>query len=122
MTPQIFKIRYPQFEDISDGRIQYFINESNPWFNKDIWADFYEQGVGLWVAHQLAVGQLQLEQFGGGTGFITTGGSISVGPVSISDGSSSSIDRQIDNQFLSTAYGSEYMRLARMLGMGGVAI
>lgn len=116
VTPTSFKIRFPEFAAVDDGRIQFFINDADPYFSFRHWGAFIDQGMALWIAHQLA---FDAQRTGQTSGFSTGGDSIKVGDVQVTAGQSSGSS---GSQFYDkTSYGQEYRRMARMLGCGGLA-
>lgn len=121
LTPVDFKIRFPEFEEIPDSRIQFWLDDAQLEVGESAWDDLYEKGVMLLSAHFLSIDQINQdddESGGGVTGNVT---SRSVGDVSVSFAKSSS-DSSSDDWYLQTSYGTEYLRLKKRVGMGIVAI
>jgi hypothetical protein len=118
ITPAEFKLRFPEFDSVSDARIQIFIDDAELELDEDRWGDLYDKGLSYLTAHLLYIG----EQTSGGQG--EGGGPLStkaVGDVSFSFGSYLTTDNKA-TVFNSTSYGQEYYRLMIMVGMGAVAV
>ncbi len=120
LTPADFKVRFPEFGETDDSRIQFWLNDAQLEVGESAWGDLYEKGVMLLAAHFLSLDQINQDEdeSGGITGNVT---SRSVGDVSVSFAKSSS-DSSSDDWYLQTNYGSEYLRLKKRVGMGIVAI
>jgi len=86
------------------------------------WDDLYDHGVELATAHYLALAAADQKQAaaGGIPGNATQGAitSESVGGVSVSFDTGSAMD-QGAGHWNATTYGRQFIRLARMIGMGG---
>lgn len=114
MTPTEFKVRYPEFNTETDQRVQLFLDEAIPHLDQARWDDLYVQGLGLYVAHSLALANADV---GADIGNETN---VKVGDVSLSK-DSSIVKAQMDNEFYRTTYGQRYWRMAQMVGAGGIA-
>lgn len=114
MTPAEFKVRYPEFNTETDQRVQLFLDEAIPHLDEARWDDLYVQGLGLYVAHSLALANADV---GVDVGNDTN---VKVGDVSISK-DATIVKAQMENEFLRTTYGQRYARVARLVGGGGVA-
>ena len=86
------------------------------------WDDLYDHGVELATAHylSLAAGDQRQAAAGGIPGNSTQGAitSQAVGGVSVSFDSSSALETDAGH-WNATTYGRQFIRLARMIGMGG---
>lgn len=84
------------------------------------WGNLYDQGISLFVAHNLAIQKKNMS--GGIPGSVT--GAVSgktVGRVSVSyDNAVAAI--KDGGQWNLTVYGMQYLQLARMIGVGGVQL
>lgn len=121
VTPTTFKARYTEFASESDARIQVYIDDAELELNEGQWGDFYDRGLSALTAHLLAIANRNAASTGSG---ISLGGSLtsrSVGSVSVSFGSSASTG-SAEDFYLSTAYGAEYWRLCKIVGMGIIAV
>lgn len=114
MTPAEFKVRYPEFASETDPRVQMFLDEAIPHLDEARWDDLYVQGLGLYVAHSLALANADV---GADIGNDTN---VKVGDVSISK-DASVVKAQMENEFMRTTYGQRYWQMARLVGAGGVA-
>lgn len=121
VTPTTFKARYTEFSSESDARVQVYIDDAELELSEDVWGDFYDRGLSALTAHLLAIANRNAASSGTG---VSLGGSLtgrSVGSVSVSFGASASSGSSED-YYLSTAYGAEYWRLAKIVGMGIIAV
>jgi hypothetical protein len=118
VTPSEFKLQYPdgEFGALDDGYIQKFLDKADPFFDVERWGNLYSEGLSNFVAHRIvmskatAANALQAD-----SGNVTEK---HVGPVGQST-DSAILSRQVDDPYLLTGYGREYVRLRRMVGMGG---
>jgi hypothetical protein len=121
MTPADFIVVYPEFAAVDPVRIQFFIDRADPHFDVDRWGDFYDEGLGCYVAHSLAVSAAQTAQ------------------TQANDPDADAIRRKAADSeiafseqvkvlqlkgspFLRTNYGQQYLDLRRMIGIGGVSV
>lgn len=121
MTPSEFKIRFAEFAAEEDTRIELFIGVADPFFDADRWGGLYAEGVANFVAGKLAAANAAaLLADGSGD---TNSGIISkkVGDIQIGY-SEAVLLAKMKDPFLGTTYGAEYMRLARLVGIGAVAV
>lgn len=118
MNPDQFKERYPQFKDMDITEIQRVIDDADPHFNKCRWGNFYEQGLAAWVAHEITVSQGPIDT---GDGSLTARTSKTIGEVSVTYGETA-LARSAKNPYMRTVYGQKYLYLARLVGMGAVAV
>jgi hypothetical protein len=121
MTPSEFKELFPEFAAVADARVQLFIDRSAPHFDVPRWGDLYADGVAYWVAHELTLANIQTAQGGGVKALTNDNLSKKVGDVQVTK-DSGLLNRQADNPYLRTYYGQQYNQLARMVGMGAVAV
>jgi hypothetical protein len=117
-TPADFKTRFPEFDSVTDARVQLFIDDAELEVDEDRWGDLYDKGVCYLTAHLLYIAEQSSAGQGEGGGPLSTK---TVGDVSLSFGSYLTADSKAA-VFNSTSYGQEYYRLMMMVGMGAVAI
>ncbi|NIV93798.1 DUF4054 domain-containing protein [candidate division KSB1 bacterium] len=121
VTPTTFKDRYPEFSSESDSRIQIFIDDAELELEESRWGDLYDRGLSALTAHLLAIANKNAAGSGSGTALAGKLASRTVGSVSVSFNSGQSTG-STEDFYLSTSYGAEYWRLAKMVGMGIVAV
>jgi len=136
-----FRADYPAFADaarFTDEEVQYWINQacappnSTPAINKYRWGQFYNLGLHLWVAHNLAVQDMMAQRAGlpgmGGPTYISTPLTGSGVPASKSvDGVSLSYDNQIGQErdagwWGSTPWGNQFLYYLRMAGSAPIQL
>jgi hypothetical protein len=118
VTPADFKERFPEFDSVSDTRVQLFLDDAALELDEGRWGDLYDKGLSYLTAHLLYIGEQSSAGAGEGSGPLT---SKSVGDVSLSFGANLAADTDAAS-FNATSYGQEYYRLMMMVGMGAVAI
>lgn len=118
MTPSEFKALFPEFKNQPDAVVQAQLTRADNYISENIWAEWYSEGVGFFVAHQLAISCQRASTKGSDSGDAT---SKSVGDVSVTK-SGEMQKAKMENPFLRTTYGQEYYRLARLVGIGAVAV
>lgn len=118
ITPDTFKIRFPEFEDISNDRIQLFIEDSKLIMNESHWGDVYDLAQANLTAHFLSLANS------------ASSGNTSVsGPVSSRSVDGTSItytndmpNSQLEMYFSSTVYGLKYITLLKTLGVAAASV
>lgn len=120
LTPADFKIRYPEFDSVLDARVQFMLDDAALEVSEARWGTLNEKGVMLLAAHLLSIDQdnNDSDDDSGGEGNLA---SKSIGDVSYSFSKATS-ESSSDDWYLSTSYGSEYLRLKKRVGMGVVAV
>lgn len=118
MTPELFKIKFPEFAGELDQRIQSVIDDSEPYFDHCKWGYFYESGVGYWVAHQITIANNRATTASNLADGIT---SSAVGDVSYSK-DSKFLNESSKDPYLLTSYGQEYRKLSKVVGLGAVSV
>ncbi len=118
MTPEIFKLRFPEFLCEDDDRIQMFIDDSVIILNETFWGDKYELGLAYLSAHFLIAGTKTAN------GDKSVSGTVSGKSV---DGVSISYAVQTPNNiqesfFSSTSYGQRYLVLKKSLSIGAAIV
>lgn len=120
LTPADFKIRFEEFDEVDDSKIQFWMDDAVLEVGESAWDTLYEKGVMLLTAHLLSIdlSNQDEDESGGVTGNVTNRsvGDVSVGLAKATPDSSS------DDWYLQTSYGSEYLRLKKRMGMGIVAM
>ena len=119
--PADFKIRFPEFDTISDARIQIFIDKSILNLDEGLWDARYNEGLYYLTAHFLQLGENTANQ-GGGSGGTAPLSSKSIGDVSISFATGSIDGDSSAAYYNSTTYGQEYWRMLMIVGEGMVAV
>jgi hypothetical protein len=118
VTPADFKERFPEFDSVSDTRVQLFLDDAALELDEGRWGDLYDKGLSYLTAHLLYIGEQSSAGQGEGGGPLSTK---AVGDVSLSFGSYLTTDNKAA-VFNATSYGQEYYRLMMMVGMGAVAV
>lgn len=121
MTPAEFKLRFPEFTATADERVQLFIDRSDPFFDQARWGDFYTEGVGYWVAHGLTLSASATSTSGTGMGHQNAVTGKKVGEVQINK-SVTLVQAGMDNPYMRTGYGQEFLLLRKMVGVGALAV
>lgn len=126
MTTAEFKLLYPEFATELDARVQYSLDEAVAFLDQCRWACWYEKGLGLYVAHQIAMGNQTASNGSGAPGDAGVSGandwtSKRVGDVAITKSDSISQD-QAKNPFMRSTYGQQWLYYQRLAGTGAVAV
>lgn len=128
ITAAAFTQNYPLFANAAiypPAMITTYLNLANQMLNFDRWRELFPLGQMLWSAHYLTLDALNAKQAAAtgiaGGGVIGNMSSKSVGSVSVSYDVSSGIEAGGGHYNL-TLFGREFIRWARMAGMGGVQI
>ncbi len=121
MTPAEFKLQFPEFVAVADERVQLYITRSDPYFDVARWGDFYTEGVGYWVAHSLTLSASPTSTSGTGMGHQNTVTGKKVGEVQVNK-SVTLVQVGMDNPYMRTGYGQEFLRLRKMVGIGALAV
>jgi hypothetical protein len=127
VTLRQFRHLFPEFADSSvfvDEQVQPWLDLANQSLNPFRWRQYYARGVGLMVAHELALSrmaQLQVQR-GGAPGFgIGMVASKAVNGVSVSYNTSIGVIEGGGDLNL-TIYGIQLLRLARIVGTGPIQV
>jgi len=122
MTAEEFKLRFPEFAAVPDGRVDLFIADATIELCPTRWGARYEKGLAYLAAHYLAIA-LKNEAAGGAGSTVSPLASRSVGDVSVSFATGSSGSAGKGEEFYnSTAYGQEYWALMQLVGIGVVVV
>ena len=127
MTPAQFVADFPEFANATTypvSTIQFWINVAGQLLNPSAWGSLLSYGTELFVAHNLVLSQQAVASAvsgglpGSGSGITA---SKSIDKVSVSyDVSAGTIAGA--GSFNLTNYGTRYMQLANMAGMGGIQV
>lgn len=121
-TAADFKIRYPEFVDVDDSRIEFFLDEAALEVSEPRWAAWFTKGVSALAAHLLKISLTINDDDGDGSiDELAPVVSRAVGDVAITRGPYLSTNAGADYWNL-TSYGREYIRLKRIVGIGAVAV
>lgn len=108
-----FLQRYPEFEQTDTDRIGLFLSDAELEISPARWGKLYKRGVMALSAHLLKLSLSALENQGEANKLIA---SESAGELSVSYAVTSG---QIGDDFYqTTAYGQEYLRLRKLVGVG----
>lgn len=127
VTPTLFVTNFPAFADTENYPtpvVQFYIEIAYRLLNVYRWGSLYNFGIQLFVAHNLYLERLAQAQAdtnapaGGATGPVASKGA---GPLSISWDTSSAAEENAGHYNDST-YGQRFIRLARLLGAGGLQL
>ena len=128
-----FRVRYPEFAANDDTQVSAALDDALPWNGYDAWGASYTQGVCTLAAHLLALSNQRAQSAaaaGGGlaTGIFRYATSRRAGALGVTYGSvgaaasGSGGPGQIPAFLALTTYGVEWYAMARIKGMGAVAL
>lgn len=127
-TVEQFRLEFPAFADASqysDEMVSFWINQATVYspLDQNRWGQFYQLGLRLYVAHNLALERMATIQAMNGAAPIGAGlpNSKSVGGVSVSYDVEFGSETNAGNWSL-TIWGSRYIRLAREAGSGPIQL
>lgn len=109
-----FRRRYPEFRETDDECIGLFLSDAESEVSKARWGKLYERGVMALAAHLLKI-RTDSEASGGEINRPIA--SESAGELSVSYVQSTPTNGA-DDYYQLTAYGQEYLRLRRLVGVG----
>lgn len=118
VTATSFKALFTEFGSVADARVDVFLDFARAELSEDSWGDWYDKGTLYLAAHFLSIANKTAV---GSIGPNSPLASKSVGDVSESYSTATS-DSGTDDYFNATAYGQEYIRLAKQIGLGWVVI
>jgi hypothetical protein len=123
-----FRTNFPEFTDTTkypDARITFWYNVAYKMLNIERWGDFLDEGYSLFVAHNITLSEVNTAAVaipgnvpGRNTSLIS---SKSVGGVSVSLDNQASLEDAAGN-YNETVYGRQFIRLSRIVGMGGAFV
>lgn len=112
-TADELKIRYPEFKDLGNDYIDLFIEDAKMEISDRCWARLYPRGVLALAAHLMRLNQLATRSKGDAIKSTT---SKSAGELSVGYAAPTVSGTDADYQL--TAYGQEYLRLRKLVGVG----
>lgn len=121
-----FRTDFPEFASTTDytgSMLDFWSSIAAELVSLDKWGNLYNQGISLFVAHNLVLQRKNMNAASGGVPGTGTGmlASKAVGRVSVGyDNSNVALDN--GGQWNLTTYGMQYLQLARMIGVGGVQL
>lgn len=122
-----FRLNFPEFADTArypEAQITFWSSIGEICLIKDRWSTLYDQGMQLFVAHNITLAaQNSKAGAAGGVPGVTSGpvSSKSVGSVSVSY-DSQAIAEANAGEWNATSYGRQLIRLARMVGAGALQV
>ncbi len=124
-----FRANFPEFAvgspyTYTDAMITFWLSVADKMMNANRWQDLIIQGASLFIAHNLALQMMSIQNvIAGGTPGqgVDNVSSQSVGGALVSfDTSSSAVEGGGD--YNQTTYGKQFLRLSRLIGIGGLQI
>ena len=121
-----FRADFPEFASTTDytaSMLDFWASVAAELVSVSKWGNLYNQGISLFVAHNLALQRRNMNAASGGIPGSQTGmlASKAVGRVSVGyDNGNVALDN--GGQWNLTTYGMQYLQLARMIGVGGVQL
>ncbi|MDC4238333.1 DUF4054 domain-containing protein [Pasteurella multocida] len=112
-----FITRYPEFEDADSEQVGIFIEDAKAEISEKHWGRLYGRGVMALAAHLLRISLNTKENQGGAIHPIS---SETAGELSVSY--TQSISNTSDDFYQTTAYGQEYLRLRKLIGVGVIVV
>lgn len=121
-----FREDFPEFASVTDyptAQVNFWAGIASKLVDLDRWGDLYDQGISLFVAHNLVLQRRNIAgaASGGSGGLVGSVSSKSVGAVSVSYDVNAVMESGA-GQWNLTSYGLQYIQLARMIGAGGVQL
>jgi hypothetical protein len=123
----VFRGHFPEFANETiypDGSLEFWASVGDLLLNSDRWLDLRDAGLELFVAHNICLQAKDMAAVAAG-GVPGESNSMissqSVGPVSVSLDTAAGIEEKGGNYNL-TSYGTRFLRLARLVGMGGTVV
>lgn len=127
MDVSTFRAGFPEFNNgtkFPDSLINFWLTVGTKLLNCDRWGDLLEQGLSLYIAHNITLAaQAQKDASVGGAPGASKGptSAKAVDKVSISYDTQASIEESAGYYNLTT-YGTQFIRLARLMGAGGIQV
>lgn len=122
-----FRTNFPAFADATRfpaGMVEYWLGLAAKLVNADRWGNLTDDGIKLFAAHNLVLERQAMDSAAnGGTPGMSRGviNSESVDKVSVGYDTTAGIELDAGHWNL-TIYGTRFIRLARMMGMGGIQL
>lgn len=116
-TVDEFKLRYPEFKDTDDNAVGFFMEDAESEIDKARWGKLFKRGLFALTAHLVKLASQATETGGSAAKEVAaeTAGSLSVSyapQATPTDGSTYHL----------TAYGQEYLRLRKLVGIGFMVV
>ena len=122
-----FRLDFPEFADTTkytDAMLTFWAGVGDLLLNVIRWADLRPTGMALFVAHNIILQAQHVENAAAG-GVPGTGNGLiaseSAGPLSVSVDNNATVEEKGGNYNL-TVYGTQFIRLSNIVGMGGAII
>lgn len=109
--------RYPEFKDADLEQVGIFIEDAKAEISEKQWGQLYGRGVMALAAHLLRI-SFNLKESQGGA--IRPIASETAGELSVSY--TQSISNPSDDFYQTSAYGQEYLRLRKLIGIGIIVV
>lgn len=123
ITPADFELRFPEFIETDENRIQLFIDDATLILNESFWGLKYDMGLSYYSAHLLKIALRTEPGLSSSANNVGPISSKSVDGVSVSYAISSSSSTDTADDFLkSTVYGQRYLSLRKTLGTAAMSI
>lgn len=123
LTPDVnFLDRFPEFSELSESRIQLFLNDAVLEISESFFSTYYGKAISLYTAHVLVLAGASSAASGGALGNVSPVASRTEGDVSVSFAVGAPHGTNADQWLNSTPYGQELSRLYTLLGSGGLSI
>ena len=133
VTVEDFRVRYPEFASNGDAQVQVALDDALPWNGWPAWGSSYTKGVCTLAAHFLALSNQRLAgKSPDGTPRPATGiysyptmkraGVLVTQYGASGSGSSAGGSGKTPDALALTSYGQEWYAMARIKGMGAVAL
>lgn len=123
LTPAIgFLDRFPEFSEISESRIQLFLDDAVLEVSQSFFGQYYNKALCLYTAHVLALANVTTGQTGGALGNIAPVASRTIGDTSVTFANSGQGGPKTSQWLESTPYGQELARLYKLFGAGGLTV
>lgn len=116
MTPAEFKDRYPTFVNEPDSRIQLFLDDASASIDQVVWGTYYSRGLAALTAHLLVLSSDSASGSGSSAKV-----SKKVGDLTTTY-SEQLVITQSKNPLYRTTFGQIYLRLAKSIGSGAIAV
>ena len=107
---------FPAFTDATDTEVNSANALSAPWFDVCRWASFYTEGLGNFIAHQIVTGRADKP--------VVDANDIVMRHTEhlITARSQKQVELQAKDPFQRTTFGQRFRYLARLVGIGMVAV
>lgn len=128
LTPATFRTAFTEFKSTTaypDPDIQYYLTLSYKMLVNPLrWGTVYDNGIALFVAHNLVLEAQNKAQAARGAPPGVSTGAVSgktIGPVSVSYDTAAGLNL-LGGHWNLTTYGTRFLQLARMIGTGGLQV